>query len=60
MGSTLNIKCGCCSGSSEGNEDFREEDTMKVAENMKSEEVIPTVKMPLLHRTIAERTLPPN
>ena len=60
MGSTSNIKCGCCSGSSEGNEEFQEEDTMKVAEHMKSEEIIPTMKMPLLHRTISEITLPPN
>ena len=66
MGQT-STRRSCCGGKTEGNEDFQEEDSLKLAQNMANEEEeMPIVKMPfihkqsLLHRSISERTLPPN
>ena len=67
MGSQVSMRCSCCGGRTEGNEDFQEEDTVKLAQHMENEEEeVPTMKMPfthkqsVLHRTVSERTLPPN
>ena len=65
MGQT-SIRCSCCGRKTEGNEDFQEEDSLKLAQHMETEEVMPKMRTPLihlqsvLHRSISERTLPPN
>ena len=61
MGQT-SIRRSCCGGKTE-----ETEDSVKLAQNMASEEEeVPIMKMPfihkqsVLHRSIPERTLPPN
>ena len=59
MGGQISIHCGCCSGKTEGNENFDEEveDKINVGENVKNYDD-PQIKMPALHRSWSETTLP--
>ena len=63
MGGQVSIRCGCCSGKTEGNDNFDEEveDKLTVAEKISNyDDSQSQIRMPVLHRSFSERTLPVN
>jgi len=50
MGGQVSIRCGCCSGKTEGNDNFDEEveDRLTLAENIKNNDDVPHMKIPAL------------
>jgi hypothetical protein len=65
MGGQIRIRCGCCSGKTEGNDNFDEELEDKITlaqqvENEKPQIKIPNIiqQQPVLQRTWSEKTLP--
>ena len=67
MGGQVSIRCGCCSGKTEGNDNFDEEveDRLTLAENIKNNDDTPQMKTPhiiqqqsVLPRSWSETTLP--
>jgi hypothetical protein len=50
MGGQISIHCGCCSGKTEGHENFDEEveDKFTVGENVQNTDDVPHMKMPAL------------
>ena len=65
MGGQISIRCGCCSGKTEGNDNFDEEVEDKITlaqqvENEKPQIRIPNIiqQQPVLPRTWSEKTLP--
>ena len=57
MGGQLSIRCICC----KGNDNFEEEteDKINVGEKIDNYND-PQIRMPVLHRSFSERTLPVN
>ena len=65
MGSQVSIRCSCCGGRTDGNEDMQEEDKLNMAQNMSNEEEpimnMPMVNhMPLLRRSVSTTTIAPS
>ena len=64
MGGQISIRCGCCSGKTEGNDNFDEEveDKITLAQQVENETPqirIPNiVQQPVLQRSWSETTLP--
>jgi hypothetical protein len=64
MGGQISIRCGCCSGKTEGNDNFDEEVEDKITlaqqvENEKPQIRIPNIiQQPVLQRSWSETTLP--
>ena len=58
MGGQISIRCGCCSGKTEGNDNFDEEveDKITLAQEIKSPNIIQ--QQPVLQRSWSETTLP--
>jgi hypothetical protein len=64
MGGQISIRCGCCSGKTEGNDNFDEEveDKITLAQQVENETPqirIPNIiQQPVLQRSWSEKTLP--
>ncbi len=64
MGGQISIRCGCCSGKTEGNDNFDEEveDKITLAQQVENETPqirIPNIiQQPVLQRSWSETTLP--